>query len=168
MCPAPHVFNKRERSRKVDNMKEFDMAKKTKKARGNEQGKVSATSTERARKQASAEIQKRLDKDAWLEATDAPAPKPRKVKAPATPKVVKTKKVSALDAAAKVLSESKEPMRAVDMIAAMEKQGLWKSPGGKTPEATLYAAIIREIAAKGKESRFKKHERGLFLSAKKP
>ena len=34
--------------------------------------------------------------------------------------------------------------------------------GGKTPWATLYAAVIREIAAKGKESRFKKTGRGLF------
>ena len=39
------------------------------------------------------------------------------------------------------------PMRAKEMIAAMEAKGLWTSPGGKTPEATLYAAIIREIAA---------------------
>jgi hypothetical protein len=55
-------------------------------------------------------------------------------------------------------------MRAKDMIAAVEAKGLWKSPGGKTPEATLYAAIIREIAAKGKDARFKKHERGVFVA----
>jgi len=35
------------------------------------------------------------------------------------------------------------------MIEAMEAQGDWKSPGGKTPHATLYSAIIREIATKG-------------------
>ena len=34
------------------------------------------------------------------------------------------------------------------MIEAMASQVLWKSPGGKTPHATLYAAIIREISAK--------------------
>jgi hypothetical protein len=56
-------------------------------------------------------------------------------------------------------------MRAKDMIAAVEAKGLWKSPGGKTPEATLYAAIIREIAAKGKDARFKKHERGVFVAS---
>ena len=55
-------------------------------------------------------------------------------------------------------------MRATDMIAQMEAKGLWKSPGGKTPEATLYAAIIREIAAKGKDARFKKTERGHFAA----
>ena len=74
--------------------------------------------------------------------------------------------LSALDAAAQVIAGSKEPMRATDMIAAMEAKGLWKSPGGKTPEATLYAAIIREIAAKGKDARFAKHDRGLFVAGK--
>ncbi len=57
-------------------------------------------------------------------------------------------------------------MRAKEMIAAMEAKGLWASPGGKTPEATLYAAIIREIAAKGNAARFKKHERGVFVAGK--
>jgi len=42
---------------------------------------------------------------------------------------------------------------------------LWATKGA-TPEATLYAAVIREIAAKGKESRFKKHDRGLFTAGK--
>lgn len=76
------------------------------------------------------------------------------------------KRVSALDAAAQVLAASEVPMRAKEMIAAMEAKGLWRSPGGKTPEATLYAAIIREIAAKGTAARFKKHERGVFVAGK--
>ena len=76
----------------------------------------------------------------------------------------KPKRMGVLDAAAKVLSDSKEPMRAGDMITAIEAKGLWKSPGGKTPEATLYAAIIREIAAKGTKARFKKHDRGVFVA----
>jgi hypothetical protein len=37
-------------------------------------------------------------------------------------------------------------------------------PGGKTPHATLYSSIAREIRDKGKESRFKKSERGKFAS----
>ncbi len=78
----------------------------------------------------------------------------------------KPKRVSALDAAAQVLAASEVPMRAKEMIAAMETKGLWRSPGGKTPEATLYAAIIREIAAKGTAARFKKHERGVFVAGK--
>jgi hypothetical protein len=48
------------------------------------------------------------------------------------------------------------------MVAAMAEKGLLSSPNGKTPKATLYAAIIREIAAKPKETRFRKVERGKF------
>ena len=77
-----------------------------------------------------------------------------------------TKRMSALDAAAQVLAASEVPMRAKEMIAAMQAKGLWTSPGGKTPEATLYAAIIREIAAKGTAARFKKHEPGVFVAGK--
>ncbi len=79
-------------------------------------------------------------------------------------KPAKPKRLSALDAAATVLAESDRPLRAVDMIEVMHAKGLWTSPGGKTPEATLYAAIIREITAKGKDARFKKVDRGMFTS----
>ncbi|MCC6322738.1 MAG: winged helix-turn-helix domain-containing protein [Phycisphaerales bacterium] len=97
------------------------------------------------------------------------APKPAnepKAKKEKTPKPPKVKKVSCLDAAAQVLAASEVPMKATDMIAAMEAKGLWKTGKGLTPEATLYAAIIREIAAKGREARFKKHDRGLFVAGK--
>ena len=78
----------------------------------------------------------------------------------------KPKKLSALNAAAKVLADAKEPMACKELIEAMEKKGLWTSPGGKTPHATLYSAILREIGTKGKEARFKKTDRGQFaLSA---
>ena len=76
-----------------------------------------------------------------------------------------TKRVSALDAAAHVLADVGAPMGAKAMIEAMAAKGLWTSPGGKTPEATLYAAIVREIATKGAASRFAKHDRGLFVAA---
>jgi HB1, ASXL, restriction endonuclease HTH domain len=78
----------------------------------------------------------------------------------------KPKRVSALDAAATVLAKADKPMRAQELIAAMAEQGLWKSPGGKTPHATLYAAMLREIAAQGKDARFAKADRGLFASNK--
>ncbi len=71
-------------------------------------------------------------------------------------------RMSALDAAEKVLSESKQPLRSKEMIERMGMQGYWTSPGGKTPHATLYAAIQREIETKGKQTRFKKLDRGLF------
>jgi len=74
----------------------------------------------------------------------------------------KDNKMSALDAAAKVLAESKEPLRAKEMIEKMVAKGYWKSPGGATPHATLYSAILRQINTKGKDARFKKMDRGLF------
>ena len=70
--------------------------------------------------------------------------------------------MSALDAAAKVLGESKEPMNTKEMIDAMATKGYWKSPGGKTPAATLYSSILRETQKKGKDARFKKVEHGRF------
>jgi HB1, ASXL, restriction endonuclease HTH domain len=79
-----------------------------------------------------------------------------------TTKPPKEKKLSAIDAAAQVLAGSKEPMNAKEMIEAMAAKSLWTSPGGQTPWATLYSAIIREIALKGKEARFVKTERGKF------
>src|ERR1700726_4663392 len=50
-----------------------------------------------------------------------------------------TKKLSALDAAAKVLQEAGQPMNCQDMIQAMADKGYWTSPAGKTPAATLYS-----------------------------
>lgn len=75
-------------------------------------------------------------------------------------------KMSALDAAAKVLGGATEPMACKELIEAMATKGYWTSPGGQTPSATLYSAITREIATKGRESRFKKTERGHFVLAK--
>ena len=72
------------------------------------------------------------------------------------------KKLSAINAAAKVLADAKEPMACKELIDAMAAKKLWTSPGGKTPHATLYSAILREINAKGKEARFKKTDRGHF------
>jgi hypothetical protein len=83
----------------------------------------------------------------------------RQRKATAAPK---EKKVSALDAAAKVLAEEGRPMTCKEMIAAMAAKGYWISPGGQTPDATLYSAILREVSTKGSNSRFQKTERGKF------
>jgi HB1, ASXL, restriction endonuclease HTH domain len=73
------------------------------------------------------------------------------------------KKLSCIDAALKVLGESEETMNAQEMIAAMTDAGYWTSPGGKTPHATLYSAILRELS-KGDDSRFVKVERGRFAA----
>ena len=74
----------------------------------------------------------------------------------------KPKRVSALDAAAQVLAKAGKPMRAKELIAAMAEQNLWKSPAGRTPHATLYAAMLRESRDKGSASRFKRVDRGQF------
>src|SRR6516162_11163780 len=73
-------------------------------------------------------------------------------------------KMSCIDAAAKVLVEKGEPMNCKEMIEAMAAKGYWTTPGGKTPHATLYSSIAREVRDKGKESRFKKSDRGKFAS----
>jgi hypothetical protein len=52
------------------------------------------------------------------------------------------------------------------MVEAMTAKGLWSSPAGKTPEATLYASILRDTR-KGDDARFAKADRGLFTLAAK-
>jgi hypothetical protein len=75
------------------------------------------------------------------------------------------KKLSALEAAAKVLGETRQPMTCRELIDQMAAKGYWTSPGGATPWSTLNAAIAREIKVKGKDSRFVKSERGKFARA---
>ena len=48
------------------------------------------------------------------------------------------------------------------MIGTMAIKGYWSSPGGKTPDATLCSAILREIKVKGDQSRFVKVGPGRF------
>lgn len=74
-------------------------------------------------------------------------------------------RMSGLDAAAKVLADAGKPMRCKEIVETAIAKGLWRS-GGKTPHATVYAAIIREIAAKKKDARFTKTDRGLFTVSK--
>ena len=93
------------------------------------------------------------------------AKKSTKKKAPKA-KAAKAKKLSALDAAARVLAEGGTSMTTKELIEAMAQKKLWESPNGKTPAATLYAAILREIGTKGKEARFKKTEPGTFAATK--
>ena len=95
-----------------------------------------------------------------VKAADKPAAKKGKSKKASGEQ--KPKRVSALDAAAQVLAKAEKPMRAQELIAAMAEQGLWSSPAGKTPHATLYAAMMRESRDKGAASRFRKVDRGLF------
>ena len=91
--------------------------------------------------------------------------KPRKAKAAETGEKNEAgeKKLSCVSAALKVLADRGEPMNTQELITAMTDQGLWASPGGKTPHATLYSAILRDLG-KGDDSRFIKAERGRFAA----
>jgi len=70
------------------------------------------------------------------------------------------RKPSGLDLAAKVLADAGEPLKAKQIAERAITAG-WKT-NGKTPEATFYAAMTREIATKGDAARFRKADRGLF------
>jgi len=100
-----------------------------------------------------AEIEQALIAAGWR------APRAGRKAAPAGPK-----RVSALDAAAQVLAGAGEPMGAKALITAMAVSGLWESPGGATPDATLAAAIVREIAAKADKARFIKVAPGMWIA----
>jgi len=97
---------------------------------------------------------------AMREAKPSKPTKPTKTTKPTPPK-----RVSLLDAAATVLASAKEPMQAKAIVEQVVTRGLWKPGAGKTPHASLYAAMTREIATKGKDARFRKVDRGQFTAA---
>jgi len=71
------------------------------------------------------------------------------------------KRLGILNAAVLVLKETGKAMNAKAMVEAALSKGMWTTKG-KTPAATLYAAILREIQKKGSEARFKKVGQGMF------
>ncbi|MBX7134399.1 MAG: winged helix-turn-helix domain-containing protein [Fimbriimonadaceae bacterium] len=131
---------------------------------------IAIAATEKSRKAVIDSIQARLEgktpptspKAAKTNAGGAKAPKV--VAASTAGPKAKRSRLSAIDAAAQLLAKAGKPMRAQDLVEAMATSGLWKSPGGKTPAATLSAAIGREIKTLGTKARFKKADRGLFAS----
>ena len=94
--------------------------------------------------------------------------KPESAPAASAPQVavpIATAKLSALDAAAKVLGEVGQALNCQQLIEAMAAKGYWTSPAGRTPAATLYASISKEVATKGAAARFVKVARGQFALA---
>lgn len=90
--------------------------------------------------------------------------KPKPARASVSRQAPKQPKPSAVKASLIVLADAPaEGMSTREMVTAMAERKLWASPGGKTPEATLYASIVRDIARKGDASRFKKVGRGRFV-----
>jgi hypothetical protein len=99
-------------------------------------------------------------------AATPPADAPNATRATVVRRPPKETKASAIQAALIVLKDAPPAgMSAKDKIDAMAIRKLWTSPGGKTPEASLYASIIREIAKKGEGARFRKVSRGRFVLA---
>jgi hypothetical protein len=98
-------------------------------------------------------------------ASKAAKPKEPRRRGKPAPAEASAKRVSALDAAARVLGETKQALSCPELIATMAAQGYWTSPAGKTPSATLASAIQREIKLKGGKARFKKTEPGRFTLA---
>ena len=95
--------------------------------------------------------------------TEGPRPaRSMRSRAGATDAPARAAKLSALEAAVRLLGETGQAMNCQEMIAAMAAKGYWTSPGGKTPSATLYTSILKELTTKGKESRFVKVDRGHF------
>lgn len=74
------------------------------------------------------------------------------------------KPMGLLDAALKVLKQARKPMTCRAIVDRVLAKKLWQTTG-KTPAATLNAAIHREIRSKGDEARFVKAERGHFAAA---
>ena len=109
--------------------------------------------------------QKQAKSDSKAEATPLPAQETQ-VAAPGKPskpaKKAVAKGMSALEAAALALAETGKAMTPKEMIGVMAARGWWSSPGGKTPHATLYSAIMREVDEKGETSRFRKAAPGRF------
>jgi hypothetical protein len=135
--------------------KEFDMAITTAK----KTTKKAATKKATTPKRTSAKVgagKKAATKPTAKAATKTPT---KKEKAP--------KQMSGLDAAVAILAATKDPLNVKQIVEQAEAKGLWKSRAGKTPHATIAAAIGREITAKGKDSRFKKTGRGLFAATGK-
>ncbi len=71
--------------------------------------------------------------------------------------------VSGIEAALIVLKEAGQPMKISQIMEHITARNLAKLHG-KTPAMTVSAAIQREIAQRGPESRFVKTGRGLFAA----
>ena len=73
----------------------------------------------------------------------------------------KERKGSALSAAAQVLAEADGPLSVGEIVKRMLEKGLWQTKG-RTPQATLYSALLRRIRKDGANARFRKVERSKF------
>ena len=75
------------------------------------------------------------------------------------------KKRSLLDVAVEVLRLAKMPMNTREIIEAAIELKLWQPTGAKTPEQTLYGAIVRENKSKEHPRIVKSDIKGKFIYA---
>ena len=73
------------------------------------------------------------------------------------------KKRSLLDAAVEVLRLAKMPMNTREIVDAAIELKLWQPTGAKTPEQTLYGAIVRENKTKEQPRIVKSDIKGKFI-----
>jgi hypothetical protein len=132
------------------------------------QAKKDAAKTEKAAKVAAMRkevAEKVAQPDPELDAAVKASEADRRAKKAKVAKPKSDRKPGILTLAAGVLKDVKTPMDCKAIVEKVLAKGVWQTKG-KTPAATLYAAVIREIATKGKEARFHKTDRGMFeLSA---
>ena len=109
--------------------------------------------------------QKTLKSKAELQAERAAA---KAAKTPKTPEVAKEpRKPGILAIAADILAKTKKAMTAKEIVDHALENKMWET-NGATPGATLYSALIRDVAKKGSESRFMRAEKkGMFCAAGK-
>ena len=88
-----------------------------------------------------------------------------KAKGKAQAKAPHDKKLSALDAAAKVLQEAGRPLNCQEMIADMAAKGYWSSRSGRQDSRRPLCTQrrLREIKTKSTQARFQKTARGQFI-----
>ena len=84
----------------------------------------------------------------------------------AAPAPAAAPRVSLLTLAVEIMRTRGAPLGTGEIVREAMTSGRWAPrQGGKTPERTLYSAILREIATKGNAARFRKTARGKFAVA---
>ena len=86
------------------------------------------------------------------------------VEEPETPASERPVRMSLLDAAFAILTHAGTELNTREIVEIAIRNGMWTTHG-KTPAATLHAAISRDIFARDDASRFRKGARGKFLAA---
>ena len=112
------------------------------------------------------------DVDKGVGNTDTPVTEPEKITEDDTPNPAPEcatqkpeKKRSLLDAAVEVLRLAKMPMNTREIVDAAIELKLWQPTGAKTPEQTLYGAIVRENKTKEQPRIVKSDIKGKFIYA---